>query len=86
MGLAAGDIAYLHDKEQQLNTMLRERAGKAGAGCVDTCTPSVGRDACADRRVRWVEPLVPRAPASSVHPNERGERGTADAVLKALGV
>ncbi|MEU1514632.1 SGNH/GDSL hydrolase family protein [Streptomyces sp. NPDC005811] len=86
MGLTAGDITYLHDKEQQLNTMLRKRAGKAGAGYVDTYTPSVGRDACADRRVRWVEPLVPLAPAASVHPNARGEQGMADAVLKRLGV
>ncbi|MEU3615728.1 SGNH/GDSL hydrolase family protein [Streptomyces sp. NPDC006872] len=85
MGLAAGDVAYLHDKEQQLNGMLRERAEKAGADYVDTYTPSVGRDACADRQVRWIEPLVPLAPAASVHPNERGEQGMADAVLKTLG-
>ncbi|MFJ8111744.1 SGNH/GDSL hydrolase family protein [Streptomyces sp. NPDC096132] len=86
MGLAAGDVTYLHEKEQQLNAMLRERADRAGVGYVDTYTPSVGRDACADRRVRWVEPLVPLAPAASVHPNERGEQGMADAVLKTLGV
>ncbi|MCX4767600.1 SGNH/GDSL hydrolase family protein [Streptomyces sp. NBC_01275] len=86
MGLAAGDVTYLHDKEQQLNRMLRERADKAGVGYVDTYAPSVGRDACADRQVRWVEPLVPLAPAASVHPNERGEQGMADAVLKTLGV
>jgi hypothetical protein len=85
MGLASGDVTYLHDKEQQLNRMLRERAGKAGVGYVDTYTPSVGRDACADRQVRWVEPLVPLAPAASVHPNERGEQGMADAVVKTLG-
>ncbi|MFC4508224.1 MULTISPECIES: SGNH/GDSL hydrolase family protein [Streptomyces] len=86
MGLTGGDITYLHEKEQQLNTMLRARAGKAGVGYVDTYSPSVGRDACADRQVRWVEPLVPLAPAASVHPNERGEQGMADAVLKTLGV
>ncbi|MER5433316.1 SGNH/GDSL hydrolase family protein [Streptomyces sp. NPDC002588] len=86
MGLAAGDITYLHEKEQQLNTMLRERAAKSGVGYVDTYSPSVGRDACADRKVRWIEPLVPLAPAAAVHPNERGEQGMADAVLKTLGV
>ncbi|MEH0580835.1 MULTISPECIES: SGNH/GDSL hydrolase family protein [Streptomyces] len=86
MGLASGDVSYLHDKEQQLNRMLRERADKAGVGYVDTYTPSVGRDACADRQVRWVEPLVPLAPAAAVHPNERGERGMADAVAKTLGL
>ncbi|MFI7504993.1 SGNH/GDSL hydrolase family protein [Streptomyces sp. NPDC049687] len=85
MGLAAGDITYLHEKERQLNAMLRKRAGEAGVGYVDTYTPSVGRDACAGREVRWIEPLVPRAPAAPVHPNERGEQGMANAVLKTLG-
>ncbi|MGW2523432.1 SGNH/GDSL hydrolase family protein [Streptomyces sp. NPDC001617] len=85
MGLAPGDVAYLHEKEQQLNTMLRARAEAAGAGYVDTYTPSVGRDACSARTTRWVEPLVPLSPAASVHPNERGEKGMADAVLKAIG-
>ncbi|MET7478385.1 SGNH/GDSL hydrolase family protein [Streptomyces sp. NPDC005648] len=85
MGLAPGDVAYLHEKEQQLNTMLRTRAEAAGAGYVDTYAPSVGRDACSARDTRWVEPLVPLAPAASVHPNERGERGMAEAVLKTIG-
>jgi lysophospholipase L1-like esterase len=85
MGLAPGDVAYLNEKEQQLNTVLRARARAAGVEYVDTYAPSVGRDACSTRGTRWVEPLVPRAPAASVHPNERGERGMADAVLKALG-
>lgn len=86
MGITAGDIACPHEKERQLDAMLRKRADEAGAGYVDTYTPSVGRDACADRRVRWIEPLVPLAPAACVHPDERGERGMADAVLKNFGV
>ncbi|WP_329331901.1 hypothetical protein OG866_03610 [Streptomyces sp. NBC_00663] len=57
MGLAPGDVTYLRQKEQQLNTMLREAANDAGAGCVDTCGPSDGRGACARADVRWVEPL-----------------------------
>ncbi|MFF3336647.1 SGNH/GDSL hydrolase family protein [Streptomyces sp. NPDC002888] len=85
MGLAPGDVAYLDQKERQLNTMLRRRAEDAGVHYVDTYTPSTGRDACAAREVRWVEPVVPRAPAASVHPNERGEQGMANAVLKAVG-
>ncbi|MGW1027456.1 SGNH/GDSL hydrolase family protein [Streptomyces sp. NPDC002577] len=84
MGLAPGDVTFLHDEEQQLNAMLRRRAEAAGAGYVDTYTPSVGRDACAAEDTRWVEPLIPLNPAASVHPNERGERGMADAVLRAL--
>lgn len=86
MALAPGDIAYLHDKEQQLNTMLRQRAEATGVGYVDTYMPSVGRDACSASGTRWIEPLLPSAPAAAVHPNARGERGMADAVLKALHV
>ncbi|MGW3287448.1 SGNH/GDSL hydrolase family protein [Streptomyces sp. NPDC001002] len=85
MGLAPGDVTYLHEKEQELNAMLRKRAEAADAHYVDTYTPSVGRDACAAQDARWIEPLVPRASAAPVHPNERGERGMAEAVLKAVG-
>ncbi|MFJ9584602.1 SGNH/GDSL hydrolase family protein [Streptomyces acidicola] len=84
MRLAPGDVSFLRQKEQQLNAMLRDRAEAAGAVYVDTYTPSVGRDACADPDVRWIEPLIPAAPAASVHPNERGERGMARAVLSAV--
>ncbi|WP_318722825.1 SGNH/GDSL hydrolase family protein [Streptomyces albicerus] len=83
-GLAPGDVSFLREKERQLNAMLRDRAKAAGAGYVDTYTPSVGCDACADEDVRWIEPLIPAAPAASMHPNERGERGMARAVLRAV--
>ena len=78
-------MTYLHEKEQQLNKVLRERADAADAEYVDTYTPSVGRDACSARDARWVEPLVTQASAAPVHPNERGERGMAEAVLHAVG-
>ncbi|WP_411151609.1 SGNH/GDSL hydrolase family protein [Streptomyces sp. A30] len=84
MGLAPGDVSFLRHKEQQLNSMLRDKAEAAGAVYVDTYTPSIGRSACADRDVRWVEPLMPSAPAAPVHPNERGERGMAQAVLRTV--
>ncbi|WP_030937193.1 SGNH/GDSL hydrolase family protein [Streptomyces sp. NRRL S-646] len=84
MGLAPGDVSFLRQQEQQLNAMLRSRAHAAGASYIDTYTPSAGRDACAQRDVRWVEPLVPAALAAPVHPNERGERGMAQAVLRAV--
>ena len=85
MGLAPGDLSFLREKEQQLNTMLHDKARAAGAVYVDTYTPSVGLDVCANRDVRWIEPLIPEAPAAPVHPNERGERGMARAVLRAAG-
>ncbi|NEA66141.1 SGNH/GDSL hydrolase family protein [Streptomyces sp. SID12488] len=84
MTLAPGDVRFLDTKERQLNSTLRKRAEAAGAVYVDTYGPSIGRDACAARDTRWIEPLMPAADAAPVHPNERGERGMADAVLRAL--
>jgi lysophospholipase L1-like esterase len=84
MSLAPGDVAFLREKEQQLNTMLRQRASEAGVGYVDTYTPSTGHNACTAKDTRWIEPLVPQNPAAPVHPNARGERGMADAVLHAV--
>ncbi|MFJ6084862.1 hypothetical protein ACIQI8_25995 [Streptomyces sp. NPDC092369] len=85
MGLAPGDVTYLHEKERELNAMLRERAEAADAHYVDTYTAPVGRDACAARDARRIEPLMPQASAAPVRPNERGEQGMAEAVLKAVG-
>ncbi|MEW2402565.1 SGNH/GDSL hydrolase family protein [Streptomyces sp. NPDC046862] len=84
MPLAPDDVVFLRDKEQQLNTMLRYRARAAGATYVDTFTPSSEHNACSPESTRWIEPLRPSSPAASVHPNERGERGMATAVLHAV--
>lgn len=83
--LAPGDVVFLRQAEQRLNAALRHRAGRAGAVYVDTYTPSRGHDVCAGPDARWIEPLLPRAAAAAVHPNERGERGLADALSLALG-
>lgn len=82
--LAPADAVFMNAKEQQLNTMLKQRATAAGAAYVDTYSPSVGYDACSAEQTRWIEPLRPSSPAAIVHPNARGERGMADAVLDAL--
>ena len=64
--------------------MLRQDAQAAGAGYVDTYTPSVGHDACSDPASRWLEPLLPASPAAPLHPNAAGEQGMADAVIRAI--
>ncbi|WP_030615693.1 SGNH/GDSL hydrolase family protein [Streptomyces fulvoviolaceus] len=84
MTVAPGDVTFLREQEQQLNTELRERAKAAGVGYVDTYKPSEGRDACSAEGARWIEPLLPKSPAAAMHPNELGERGMADAVLRAM--
>ncbi|MEV7883404.1 SGNH/GDSL hydrolase family protein [Streptomyces sp. NPDC002817] len=82
--IAPGDVTFLRQKQQELNTMLGQRAQAAGATYVDTFTPSAGHDACSPAATRWIEPLRPSSPAAMVHPNERGERGMATAVLSAV--
>ncbi|MDH6221948.1 SGNH/GDSL hydrolase family protein [Streptomyces pseudovenezuelae] len=83
--LAPGDATYLYDKGKQLNTMLRGQSEAAGATYVDTYSPSVGHDACSAQKTRWIEPLQPSSPAAAVHPNAHGEKGMANAVLRAIG-
>jgi lysophospholipase L1-like esterase len=82
--VAPGDLAFLAEKQQQLNTMLRERAAAAGALFVDTAAASAGHDLCAGPDRRWIEPVVPAAGAAPLHPNALGERGMAEAVLAAV--
>jgi lysophospholipase L1-like esterase len=84
LGITAGDIAFLNTEELRLNAMLRQNARTAGDGYVDTYTPSVGHDACTPEAGRWIEPLIPAAPAAPLHPNAVGEEGMADAVVQAI--
>jgi lysophospholipase L1-like esterase len=84
LGITAGDLAFLNQEEVRLNGVLEQVARAAGDGYVDTYTPSEGHDACAAPGSRWLEPLLPSAPAAPLHPNALGERGMADAVVETV--
>ena len=86
VAIAWEDVPYLRATHEALNTMLREQAADPdnGATYVDSYAASVGRDACQSSSVRWVEPSVPINLAAPLHPNARGMRGVAAAVLAAL--
>ena len=79
-----GDLAFLAEQEVRLNAMLRSRAAAAGARFVDTAAPSTGHDLCAGPAARWVEPPAPAPGLAALHPNARGQRGVAAAVLAAV--
>ena len=81
---AAGDFAYLRDTEKRLNAMLKGEALTHGAAYVDTYGPTIGHDMCKAPADRWIEPLVPAAPAGPAHPNAKGEQAMATAVLQRL--
>ncbi len=79
-----GDVDYLRGVEKELNAMLADEATGAGAEFVDTYTPSIGHDACQPPGTKWVEGLVPTAPAAPVHPNALGMKEIGGMVLDAL--
>jgi lysophospholipase L1-like esterase len=83
---SAGDVAYLRATEKALNAMLANQAARAGVTFVDTYRPSIGHDICQLPGTKWVEGLVPTAPAAPVHPNALGMRHSANQVLAALHV
>lgn len=85
MPVAVGDVAWLRTVEGRLNAMLAGEAAKAGAAFVDTYSSSVGHDVCRLPGRKWVEGVVPTAPAAPVHPNALGMANTAEQVLKSVG-
>ena len=84
VAIAWEDVPYLRATHEALNAMLRQQAVANDATYVDAYGASVGRDACRSSSVRWVEPTVPLNPAAPLHPNARGMRGVAVAVLATL--
>jgi lysophospholipase L1-like esterase len=81
---SAGDVAFLRKTQKRLNAMLAAEADAAGAGYVDTYTASIGHDMCQLPGAKWVEGLVPTAPAAPVHPNALGMAAMAASVVEAL--
>jgi hypothetical protein len=83
MPVASGDIAYLREKQKELNAMLVEQAAANDVGVIDWYAASIGHDACKPPLVRWVEPAVPANAAAPVHPNLFGMIGAARLVRAA---
>jgi hypothetical protein len=81
--VASGDIAYLREKQKELNAMIATQAAANGAGLIDWYSASIGHDACKPPGLRWVEPLVPANAAAPAHPNLLGMIGAAKLVVAA---
>jgi lysophospholipase L1-like esterase len=84
MPYAPADVPYLVAKTKELNAMVAQVAAANGVTFVDTYTPSLGHDACSLPLRRWIEPVIPVAPAYPVHPNLAGEVGMGIAVAAAV--
>jgi lysophospholipase L1-like esterase len=83
--VANGDIAWLREKQKELNAMIATEAAANGAGLIDWYSASIGHDACKPPGIRWVEPLVPANAAAPAHPNLLGMIGAAKLVVAAAG-
>ena len=81
--VADGDVAWLRDKQKELNAMLADQAAANGAGLIDWYTPSIGHDACQPPGIKWVEGPVTMNAAAPVHPNLLGMMAAADLVVDA---
>ena len=81
--VAEGDVAWLREKEKELNRMLADQAAAHGAGLVDWYTPSIGHDACQPPGIKWVEGPITTNAAAPVHPNLLGMLAAADLVVAA---
>ncbi|MGH3416292.1 MAG: SGNH/GDSL hydrolase family protein, partial [Actinocrinis sp.] len=82
--IAYGDVSYLRSTEKRLNAMLAAAAASNGAQYVDTYTPTIGHDVCQLPGTKWIEGIVPLAPAAPFHPNALGEAAMARALEAAL--
>jgi lysophospholipase L1-like esterase len=81
--IASDDIAYLREKQKELNAMIAAQAAANGAVLIDWYKASIGHDACKPPGIRWVEPLVPANAAAPAHPNLLGMIGAAKLVVAA---
>ncbi|WP_194813469.1 SGNH/GDSL hydrolase family protein [Nocardia sp. XZ_19_385] len=81
--VANGDVPYLRRIFRSLSQVLLDAAREVDGIGVD---PSgiTGHDMCQAPGVRWVEPLVPAAPTTPLHPNARGDRALGELILAAL--
>jgi lysophospholipase L1-like esterase len=83
--ITPGDVAYLRGVLTDLNARIRRSAAAGSATYVDTATSTVGHDVCQAPGTKWIEGLIPTAPAFPVHPNAQGSAALSRAVVAALG-
>jgi lysophospholipase L1-like esterase len=82
--ISVGDVPYLDGVEHELNAMLGNQAAAAGDTFVNPGL-TTGHDVCQPEGTKWVEGIVPTAPAFPVHPNAAGMTEVASLLGTALG-
>jgi lysophospholipase L1-like esterase len=83
--ITPGDLDYLRGVLSSLNSRIQRSASAGSATYVDTFTSTVGHDICQNPGTKWIEGLVPTAPAFPFHPNAQGSAALSRAVVATLG-
>ncbi|ALG86986.1 esterase [Gordonia phthalatica] len=84
VGIADGDVTFVHGVQTALNRAISSAAQRTGATFVDMAARSVGHEACSPKGMRWVEPQIGADSPIVMHPNVLGQRAIADAVESVL--
>ena len=79
------DGDYLQASLAKLNDVIATQARTHGASYVDFAAASVGHDTCAAPDQRYLEGLVPTAPAAPLHPNAQGMAAFGAALAASAG-
>jgi lysophospholipase L1-like esterase len=85
MPISMGDVPYVVDWAETLNSAVEKAAVGTGTRFIDMSDSSLGHDACQLPGTRWIEPLVGFINAFPVHPNVTGEAAMAEQTLAQLG-
>ena len=85
MPISMGDVPYVVDWADTLNSAVEKAAVETGSRFIDMSTSSLGHDACQPVGTRWIEPLSNPVNAFPVHPNATGEAAMAEQTLAQLG-
>lgn len=81
MPIAMGDVPYVNEWADTLNTAIEKAAAETGSRFIDMGPSSVGHDACQPPWRRWIEPFTAPINADPVHPNALGEAAMAAETL-----
>lgn len=81
MPISMGDVPYVDDWAQTLDTAVEKAAAETGTRFIDMGPSSVGHDACQPFWRRWIEPFNGPINAAPVHPNAVGEAAMAAQTL-----
>ncbi|WP_410210431.1 SGNH/GDSL hydrolase family protein [Aquirhabdus sp.] len=83
--IAAGDLPYVNQIEQTMNSAIKTAAEANGAVFVDIYQSSIGHDACQPGSAQWVNGIIPTSTGYwPVHPTLAGEQNIANQVLTKL--